>query len=401
MGWKRSSSLGSVLPIMIFIMFSVDLFLRFLEIDAFTFRPWEAMARYPTPGAPFAPNKRYENTRSYGCLAVMGNRPDLRDYRTQVFTTDAHGYRNTPALERASAILVGSSFSAGDGMSDDETLSARLSELSGRPVYNAAGLPPDPGRIRAIANRLGMREGLVIVESLERLEPPQIPLDEPKSRPASARRRLRDSLRSLPCGDRLVEQASFVRKLFGDSGYSPLKILAQRAYKTLQNNWLLPNIYEQQVFERRLLDGRPMLFWHEEIDTAAPPEKAGRASAYYRWLSDEVKRDHLTVMVVLVPNSFTVFQPLLRDSGADVQDPMQYQTQVEASLRTMGIPVLNLAPIFRERARHSLSGGPLLYWRDDLHWNPEGVRVAAEEIWRAWRVTSDPLPRARRPIPIE
>src|SRR5260370_12306593 len=156
--------LGRVIPRLLVAVCVLDLALRFMPIDPLTFRGWEALLRYRAPGASFEPNRRYSNARSYGDLAAYGNLPGLRQYRTEVFTTDALGFRNLPHVrdEEISAILAGDSFVVGSGVSDDETLSSRLIERGGCVVYNAgtdqgavvpdeivsaAPRPPTPGNV--------------------------------------------------------------------------------------------------------------------------------------------------------------------------------------------------------------------------------------------------------------
>jgi hypothetical protein len=58
--------------------------------------------------------------------------------------------------------------------------------------------------------------------------------------------------------------------------------------------------------------------------------------------------------------------------------------ELEEGLRQLGVRVVNLAGIFRERAATDFENGEYLYWRDDTHWNARGVRLAAERIRDAW-----------------
>ena len=86
--------LRHVIPSLLVVVCLLDIASRFVSIDPLTFRAWEAVSRYRPAGAAFEPNRRYRNARSYGDLTAMGNLPGLRQYRTEVFTTDALGFRN-------------------------------------------------------------------------------------------------------------------------------------------------------------------------------------------------------------------------------------------------------------------------------------------------------------------
>src|SRR5581483_4679447 len=98
--------------------------------------------RFPAFDAPFEANKRYHSDTSYGVLAVYGNVPEMRRYYSETFTADSRGFRNPPGTESSSSpemMVVGSSFAAGQGLNDDQTLAQQLSRATGRRVYNAAG----------------------------------------------------------------------------------------------------------------------------------------------------------------------------------------------------------------------------------------------------------------------
>jgi hypothetical protein len=58
---------------------------------------------------------------------------------------------------------------------------------------------------------------------------------------------------------------------------------------------------------------------------------------------------------------------------------------LERRLQAEGLRVVNLAGPFRRLAAQELPKGRFVYPLDDSHWSPLGVRLAAEEIARAWR----------------
>src|SRR5919198_2974410 len=144
---RATWQMGYVIPRLLLVVCLVDVSLRFMSIDPLTFRAWEALTRYRPLGAAFEPNRHYSNERTYGDGAAMGNLPELRQYRRETFTTDALGFRNVavPRSAPVAAILIGDSFAVGSGVSDEETLSSRLSKLSGCTVYNAGSEHPHPG----------------------------------------------------------------------------------------------------------------------------------------------------------------------------------------------------------------------------------------------------------------
>ena len=86
--------IGHLIPRLLLAVGLLDLGLRFIPVEPLTFRAWEALTRYRPPGAAFEPNRHYENDRAYGDIAAMGNLPEVRQYRREVFSTDAFGFRN-------------------------------------------------------------------------------------------------------------------------------------------------------------------------------------------------------------------------------------------------------------------------------------------------------------------
>jgi hypothetical protein len=85
------------------------------------------------------------------------------------------------------------------------------------------------------------------------------------------------------------------------------------------------------------------------------------------------------LIVLLVPDKYVVYHDLLSPTphGPD-REP--FLDLVEKRLVAEGVPVVNLTPIFRERARALIDNDKYLYFLDDTHWNAEGIHEAAESI---------------------
>lgn len=346
--------------------------LRFLPVDLWPFRAWEALTAARPLGMAFEPNQRYHNARSYGDLAARGNLPGLRQYRAERFTTDALGFRNSPDLlrEEISAILAGDSFAAGSGVSDDETLSAQLSALTGCLVYNAGS---DAGRvvpheIVAVAHELKMRGRLVIRLYSEGADMPVI---------SSLARVVSSKLESrMTAGVRGV-----LGRLRGFATVSPLQILSARVWKTLGDDKTLPNRYASRVVKATLSDGDVMLF-HE---SPGVPQDRWRNVEWDYWLRlrDELRQAQLDLLVVLVPNKYRIYQPFLVELSGR-QGPGNDLDRVDRGLRAAGISVLNLTPYLSAEAQRAYEHREYVYWLDDIHWNVRGIAVAAAAIRDHW-----------------
>jgi hypothetical protein len=393
---RPSLQLGFTLPLIVILVAVADVGLRFMPIGPLAFRGWEVASRFGEEGS-LERNVRFRTDRSYGELAALGNLPDLRQYRPETFTTDALGYRNPPDLvsRPVDAILVGSSFSVGLGVADDQMPSVQISEESGLAVYNASLLWQNVNidRIRAVTAELDMDNGLVILEWLERNDVPP-----PRHAPPPHR-----------CY-RVLGKAGLdgvCARARGLLDVSPLKILAQRAVRALQDDAVLPNLFAASVVQARLRNGDPILFLAEDVEEfeqhraeeahareLGGPPRADQAEAdYIRWLRDVLREDGLDLLVALVPHKYSVYQPLLDGTGDPAGPPTPYLTYLEAEIRRVGVPVVNLSAPLRGAAAAALERGEYVYWRDDAHWNAEGIGIAAREIARAWRDLRAASPR--------
>ena len=370
-------TIGRVLPRLMLFFFLLDLALRFLPLDPLTFRAWEAMPRhYPNAVGPFIPGKHYHRDNSYGGVASIGNLPALRHYHSVDFTTDTYGFHNPPALAQPNpiGIVIGDSFAAGSELPENQSLSAQLTRRFDGYFYNAGA--PQPLHLRsleALAQRLGLRHGLVIFEFLES-------------------RALQNPPATTPDGARSPAQAAFFRALGPDwtdrlatplnqFHTSPLQALSVKLEKKIQNNVLLPNSFAAFVIQETLRNGEPIVFLPAEFKSPTDPHKAAQHwAAYFAWYSSELQKDGLDLVVLLVPNRTTIYAPLLaqpRDcsaAGATIRD-------FADALESAGVHAVSLESRYSQDAATLLDQRKYLYFLDDTHWNGIGTAVAADEIF--------------------
>ena len=166
---------------------------------------------------------------------------------------------------------------------------------------------------------------------------------------------------------------------------SPLRILAQRGYKALQDDRILPNIHKDNVVRARLRNGEEWLFLPEDVRQFSRERPVDPAADYIARLAGELREDDLNLMVLLVPHAYTVYYPLLQDPPAAPAEGELYLNRLDERLRAAGVAVVNLTPAYRARAPEALAQGQDLYWRDDAHWTPYGIALAAERVAQSWR----------------
>ena len=122
--------------------------------------------------------------------------------------------------------------------------------------------------------------------------------------------------------------------------------------------------------------GKPFLFYRYNLDSLAWTREQ-RNPAQIAW-AVEVVRDYLRkqgseLLILLIPDKEQVYRELIPD-GATLPPPALHD--VEQELTNRNIPVVNLLPAFLD----AKNAGVMLYWRDDTHWRPEAMAIAAEMV---------------------
>jgi SGNH hydrolase-like domain, acetyltransferase AlgX len=372
----RSGSIGRALPRLMLFLFLIDLFLRFVPLDPLAFRAWEAMLRkYPTAVGPFIPNKHYHRENSYGGVASIGNLPAFRHYHAADFTTDSSGFHNPPALSQPNplGIVVGDSFAVGSELPEADSLSAQLTQRYGAYFYNAGA--PQPLHLRsleAVAKRIELHRGVVVFEFLES----RALQDPPAATPDGARgagQRILFSALGTDWTDRLGTPLNQLHT-------SPLQPFSVKLEKKIQNDTLLPNSFASFVIQEKLRNGEPIVFLPAELKSPSDPRSAAaKWAAYVSWYASELHKDHLELVVLLVPNRTTIYAPLLAQPR-DITAARLTLDDLAASLQRSGVPTLSLERPYRAAATSLLEQSRYLYLLDDTHWNGNGTALAAEEL---------------------
>jgi len=383
--WK----LGKIAPAIMVSVAAANFVLCFCSRDWLAFRTWEVATSVESPGGagPFQPEQRIEIERAYGDLAGLGNLRKFREYRREEFQTDRFGFRNAglDARKEFAGFVIGDSFVAGGALSDSDTLAVRLSRKAGVQFYNAGGDKACLANAEAASSILKLSSGVAIYVLLERTAlsvPGQISDSRADCIPARAANRARWQVPAVFPGNQQAE-------LFL-SDHSPGVILSRNIVKELQNDVWVPNPYASAVIPRKLENGDGMLFYPEEF--AKPGNPALVAEKWRTFLAEfsaRLAKNNVRTVVVLVPNKATVYGGMLQP-GFDDFHGGELLDQIETELRRAGISAVNLTKVFQSAARDRVANRDYIYWRDDTHWNPEGVQIAADSIWADLREMAIP-----------
>jgi hypothetical protein len=376
MNCRKFIRTGYILPRVLIVLFIVDILFRLVPLSVLGIHTAQgSVRRLPSAAVgPFIPNVDVSFSADYGDLASLANLPKMRVYRSSTFRSDSLGFSNSmPLSGTPQVILLGDSFLLPSGVPENQTFSSQLAALRGDSIFNAGGATPlRLGPLRDLARRLGVRDGYVVYEFLEKhlTEAPPLRTESGNS-----------GLQSLPTrvlGTRRLEEIRL--PLYNFFQFSPLQAIVQKLDKSLCNDVFLPNRYAQNVLIRTLQNGDNILFNGADLANAKVTGREVFAWAnYFAWLSEELKQDGLTLAVLIVPNKLSVFEPMFsirEDASVNEQNLRRLQ-----NLMTEGkIPVVNLLDPFRAQAAADLNDHLYIYWKDDTHWNERGMAIAAKLV---------------------
>jgi hypothetical protein len=127
-----------------------------------------------------------------------------------------------------------------------------------------------------------------------------------------------------------------------------------------------------------------MLFYRPAIETMMMPVPERRLEIVFRAVKafdEECASRGIKLIVLLIPDKEDVYRELLPEDFGNGFDSVPVLNVVEEGLRQGGVEVVNLLTSFNAAAQ----AGELLYWTDDTHWNPHGVKLAAHQVWQVAR----------------
>jgi hypothetical protein len=370
---NRKLRVGYLLPRLLIVIWSLDVCLRVAEVGFGAFREPRLIPHSNSPDAAFEPNFAVHVPLVYGDLANMANVRDNSEARSVQFSSDALGFRNTGATGTVKGAVFGDSFSW-SGDKNESSLPAQLGERLGCRIYNAAGpgyeaRRPNADNINAVARRIGLEKGVIIVAELERRSFERIRAESP----ARARRQ------TFWAG---VQQ--FFRRLFRGS---PIKRYLEDLLRYIQDDRILPNGYINNVVQGKLRNGDRMLFYPEDL--RSPSEARPFPTSYWATLQRELQKSQRKLLVLIVPNKYTVYQHLLHGGENLPKLHEELVSRNESALRSLQIPVINLTPVLKAHAEAGIDRREYVYWRNDTHWNHRGISIAAEEIVRRFPELTD------------
>jgi hypothetical protein len=329
--------------------------LRLVVSNPSYYRPDEVLAQFAGDSgrSHYAPNRRLDFAMPFGDLFVLSDRTarDIVEPRRVEFVTDSLGYRDSVGPDNRRYVLVGDSFAMGSGTTQARILGETLRRAHGVDIYTAA-FPGGPTDYASTVAWLKMHTSLVRARNVVALlfegndftcpasAPPPETIAEWRWRPVTRLEtyRLFYGLTRVAIGSGELNRAVLVREI----------------------------------------GGKQVGFLQQYI-AVTKRERACDWSAIAAALAE--MRPHLA-LIAFAPTKYRVYRDWL-DPGSGL--PHVHWQFLAAQAAALDVPALDLTPALRRHAAELLPLGRYVFWRDDTHWNADGMDAAAAAIAAALR----------------
>lgn len=290
----------------------------------------------------------------YGDLYNISPLKKLDEPRVVNFITDDLGHRNKLPYGGQNYIIFGDSFVVGSGTSQENIISEYLSRDHLLPTYNA-GFPGEPqayvNKVKELRNLLGTSfQGVMLFfEGNDfRCE------DDHVDRKTASQ--LKSILTYIP---EAAQKLETYRLFFGLTR----RALALASPKYDSDHVLIYNISQPVAFHKgyKKVTERKDPCWH------------------WSRIVDPLKEVSSSIrLIVFIPDKYRVYHKFIRSS--DVILPKTQSNFVKDIASELGIEYLDLTDPLIIGSEELLKNEKFTWWRDDTHWSPEGISIAAAEI---------------------
>lgn len=294
------------------------------------------------------------------------------------FWTDRYGYQNYPAANDVSypVVVVGDSFMR-NGVTMEQSFPGQLAFVSGLAVYNhaLAGWGSFVSVARFLrSERFRANPPRVLVWGLLEREVEGEYLEGLVYQVYTIRHKDPQRTRRAVFNLAMLRPAQLGSSLLASSAASQW---AGRLWNRIRY-FACGEVNPYVIPVREQIDGRRVLFYYPAIDAMgwdASRRNVEKVAEAVRYLDEACRERGIRLAVVLIPDKEQVYREYIPARFLPL--PPSCMEDLRVALERRDIVAIDLLPSFREEA----SAGKLLYWADDTHWNPQGIRLAAEIVW--------------------
>jgi hypothetical protein len=332
----------------------VNLLLGFVKIeDRMYYRPHEKLTVYNHEIELKSYKKNADITvlTPFGDAGAVGNVKDIElEPRKIRFKTDSLGFRNNSDYRGEKYVLVGDSFTVGNGTSQEDILTSQLKEKYHKETYEVAyagGIPEYVKYILYFQKRYGhdfkvllfLFEGNDFPESVSRR---QLIIRKP------AFKAIRDRYKAF------FEETILYRYTYS--------LIAKRTKRLLGAEALVVNGHKMADFTEYVSVTR-----REEYRI---PERIIPMLSLVR-----NRIDH----IFFIPTKYRVYYPFLDKDNQKPLPNAQWEA-VKALSQKLNVGCTDLTGPLIDASRLLLKEDKYTFWKDDSHWNRHGIAVAARVV---------------------
>jgi len=298
----------------------------------------------------YRPGISYRGRELHGDLQLFTREP-IAEPRDVTFRSDSEGFRNDADYAGEPWVLVGDSFVSGVGASQEDLLQVRLAPRGIR-AYNLA----HPGDLldyevywRSFTARHGRASRLVLF------------LFEGNDFPGEGTGRLRAPWR-LALDERVRDLTAPLTRL---ATYRVTRSLAASLASRAERNGATAEVFP--------LAGARVAFYVPYMEQSRATAIQGMApvdAAFARLAPD-------LAAVFFVPTKYRVYQPWLFPAEHLPNASWQHLARLCEEFR---VSCTDLTPALIRRSEALLAEHRFTWWRDDTHWNGEGIDAAAQVV---------------------
>lgn len=336
-------------------LFMIGIELFALPVDFFTFRIWEAVLIRKVhsifPGH-FYPLMELTKLETRGDLA---RHTPFANPKKVKWITDRYGFRKRDREGMKPAIvIVGDSNIAGQALSQEEMLSEVLEEKLKVPVYPYAPV----GSINTFLKDLRFRKDPPQTVILSYIERDILHMPFPKPRRTER----------FPAFYEWRERVRQIRWVQSTG------VLIDRLFKMNMLNYVRSKIGNTVslgfcYFPSKF--GLMLFVQGETANRAVSSERLGKTVETIEAYDRILRRRNIRFIFLPIPNKENIYHDFLPDPRRPV-----FLEELIRELKKRNIETVDTQKAFEEEYRkHSA----LLFFLDDSHWNPRGVRLAADQ----------------------
>jgi hypothetical protein len=352
--WRKQKAETAMLLASMSVLFGcLEIFVRMFSDDIFyrEHEKWALRGKY---------RANVEDTLRVRFGDMIAMDPTLKEKLAEPhdvrFVTDSLGFRNEKDYSGEPYVLLGDSFTASTGITHEQTLAAQLNAMMPSHFYSMGypGAPRDYESNALVFLTKGhtkarflwfVFEGNDFKLQEEMGDAPKLPSLKPAWKEYF-------SLRNLPFMTTRVLVIFF-------------KAVGARTTGGEEKSEDIVQVFD--------VGNKPMGFFGKYM------HRSGSPNLEFRILGTEEVMSR-TACVFFIPEKYRVYKPWIK-YGTPVSEPAEGLKILKTHFKRHGIPVIDITPALQKAAKDALPD-KTVFWRDDTHWNAQGISAILPEVRR-------------------